>query len=91
MKEIHYHQQGDIEYCHAEEEVPDMFNFRQWAFDNNHKEIHIKGQDHPCYSVKAVERYLTSKGFQCFKVKADYGEREIRRQVHGLSKLEIMD
>jgi len=61
-------------------------------FENSYKGFYIKDQDHPCYRAEHVRGYLTRiKGFQCVEIAEDYGEREIRRQAKGLSKLDIMD
>ena len=91
MRKILIHLKKGILYCHAEEEVPNMVDFREWVFNNNYSGISIKGQDHLCYRSRVVKEYLQSKGFQCVEIVEDYGEREIKRQVHGLSNLEIMD
>ncbi len=92
MRLIRYHEnKRGVFYCHAEEEVEDMYDFREWIFDNKLDGIDIPGQDHLCYRTKDVMGYLQMKGFQCVEIVEDYGEGEIVRQARGLSKLEIMD
>lgn len=93
MRQLIIHKTGNyISYCHAEEEVENMDDFRQWMFENSYNGFNIKGQDHLCYNSEHVRGYLTRiKGFQCVEISEDYGEREIRRQARGFSKLEMMD
>lgn len=96
IRNIRYQEtSGHVFYCHAEEEVPDIFDFKEWIFDNNYGGLLIKGQDHLCYSPRLVKDYLTIvHGFSCVEIAEDYGEAvdpEIIRQAKGLSQLEIMD
>ncbi len=93
MKSVKTHEADNgVFYCHAEDEVKDFYDFREWIEDNDYCGLVVKGQDHLVYSPRLVREYIrTIEKRDCKDLVEDYGQGEIIRQARGLSNLEIMD
>ncbi|KKM23637.1 hypothetical protein LCGC14_1613220 [marine sediment metagenome] len=92
MRQIHTHQDRELIYCHAEEEIPKKYwwDFQDWMEDNCYNPLIIKGFSKLVYRPHHVKEYLQMMGIPCVEIIEDQGH-VLREIVRGESKLEIMD